>query len=291
MAKNAAEVIAYAKANNILFYDFRFTDIKGAWHHVSYHVDSVGEDTLKGLPFDGSSIPAWQPIDKSDMQLIPDPTSIFLDPFTADPTLVVICDVWDIYKNQAYEKCPRSIAKNAVKYLQSSGIGDTVYFGPENEFFIFDGLKVRDAINIQYYELESSEGIWNSHTDMPGSINTGHRPGTKGGYFPVAPVDSQVDLRADIVKTLHKIGMETFVVHHEVAQAQGEIGVKFGTLIEAADNVQKLKYVVKTLLTSGERPRPLCRNLFTEITVTVCTAINLFGKAVRTYSQVTAIKD
>lgn len=262
MAKNAAEVIAFAKANKVLFYDFRFTDIKGAWHHVSYHVDSVDEGTLKGLPFDGSSIPAWQPIHKSDMQLIPDPTSIFLDPFTADPTLVVFCDVWDIYKNQAYEKCPRSIAKNAVKYLKDTGIGDTVYFGPENEFFLFDGLKVRDAINIQYYELESSEGIWNSHTDMPGSINTGHRPGTKGGYFPVAPVDSQVDLRADIVKTLHKIGMETFVVHHEVAQAQGEIGVKFGTLIEAADNVQKLKYVVKNVAhkwgkTATFMPKPL----------------------------------
>lgn len=262
MAKNAAEVIAFAKANKILFYDFRFTDIKGAWHHVSYHVDSVDETTLKGLPFDGSSIPAWQPIHKSDMQLIPDPTSIFLDPFTADPTLVVFCDVWDIYKNQAYEKCPRSIAKNAVKYLKDSGIGDTVYFGPENEFFIFDSLKVRDAINIQYYELDSSEGIWNSHTDMPGSINTGHRPGTKGGYFPVAPVDSQVDLRADIVKTLHKIGMETFVVHHEVAQGQGEIGVKFGTLIEAADNVQKLKYVVKNVAhkwgkTATFMPKPL----------------------------------
>lgn len=214
------------------------------------------------MPFDGSSIPAWQPIDRSDMQLIPDTDAIFLDPFTADPTLVVFCDVFDIYKGTLYEKCPRSIAKKALKYLESSGLADTAYFGPENEFFIFDNIKVRDAINVQYYEIDSSEGIWNSHTDFPGSTNTGHRPGTKGGYFPVAPVDSQVDLRAEIVKTLHQIGMETFVVHHEVAQGQGEIGVKFGTLIEAADNVQKLKYVVKMVAhnygkTATFMPKPL----------------------------------
>lgn len=227
MSRTPSEVIAYAKANNVLFYDFRFTDIKGAWHHVSYHAGSINEDSFKGLPFDGSSIPAWQPIDRSDMQLIPDTSAIFLDPFTADSTLVVFCDVFDIYKGTLYEKCPRSIAKKALKYLESSGLADTAYFGPENEFFIFDNIKVRDAINVQYYEIDSSEGIWNSHTDFPGSTNTGHRPGTKGGYFPVAPVDSQVDLRADIVKTLHQIGMETFVVHHEVAQGQGEIGVKF----------------------------------------------------------------
>lgn len=186
----------------------------------------------------------------------------FLDPFTADPTLVVFCDVFDIYKGTLYEKCPRSIAKKALKYLESSGLADTAYFGPENEFFIFDNIKVKDAINVQYYEIDSSEGIWNSHTDFPGSTNTGHRPGTKGGYFPVAPVDSQVDLRAEIVKTLHQIGMETFVVHHEVAQGQGEIGVKFGTLIEAADNVQKLKYVVKMVAhnygkTATFMPKPL----------------------------------
>ncbi|EKO60452.1 glutamine synthetase, type I [Leptospira kirschneri str. H2] len=196
------------------------------------------------------------------MQLIPDTSAIFLDPFTADSTLVVFCDVFDIYKGTLYEKCPRSIAKKALKYLESSGLADTAYFGPENEFFIFDNIKVRDAINVQYYEIDSSEGIWNSHTDFPGSTNTGHRPGTKGGYFPVAPVDSQVDLRADIVKTLHQIGMETFVVHHEVAQGQGEIGVKFGTLIEAADNVQKLKYVVKMVAhkygkTATFMPKPL----------------------------------
>ncbi|MCE9499985.1 MAG: type I glutamate--ammonia ligase, partial [Leptospira sp.] len=232
------------------------------WHHVSYHADSVGEEILKGVPFDGSSIAAWQPINQSDMLLIPDPDSVFIDPFTADPTLVIFCDVYDIYKKQPYEKDPRSIAKKALKYLAESGIGDTAYFGPENEFFIFDDLKVNDAINSQSYAIDSTEGVWRSNSDHEGSINTGHRPYTKGGYFPVAPTDSQVDIRAEIVKTLHKIGMETFVVHHEVAQGQGEIGVKFGTLIEAADNVQKLKYVVKMVAhrhgkTATFMPKPL----------------------------------
>lgn len=262
MPKTAKDILELAKKNNVLFYDFRFTDIKGIWHHVSYHVNSVGEDILKGVPFDGSSIAAWQPINQSDMLLIPDLDSVFMDPFTADPTLVVFCDVYDIYKKQPYEKDPRSIAKKALKYLAESGIGDTAYFGPENEFFIFDDLKVKDTINSQSYEIDSTEGVWRSNSDTEGSINTGHRPYTKGGYFPVAPIDSQVDLRAEIVKVLHQIGMETFVVHHEVAQGQGEIGVKFGTLVEAADNVQKLKYVVKMVAhrhgkTATFMPKPL----------------------------------
>jgi len=262
MPKTAKDILELAKKNNVLFYDFRFTDIKGIWHHVFYHVNSVGEDILKGVPFDGSSIAAWQPINQSDMLLIPDLDSVFMDPFTADPTLVVFCDVYDIYKKQPYEKDPRSIAKKALKYLAESGIGDTAYFGPENEFFIFDDLKVKDTINSQSYEIDSTEGVWRSNSDTEGSINTGHRPYTKGGYFPVAPIDSQVDLRAEIVKVLHQIGMETFVVHHEVAQGQGEIGVKFGTLVEAADNVQKLKYVVKMVAhrhgkTATFMPKPL----------------------------------
>lgn len=256
------DVIDFAKANNVLFYDFRFTDIKGAWHHVSYHVDSVDEETLKGLPFDGSSIPAWQPIHRSDMLLVPDSDAYFLDPFNNDPTLVVFCDVYDIYKDQPYEKCPRSIAKKALQYLNDSGIADTAYFGPENEFFIFDDMRVKDDLNIQYYEVDSTEGAWHSDATYDGDFNSGHRPGTKGGYFPVAPVDSLVEIRAEIIKTLHKIGMSTFVQHHEVGQAQSEIGVKFDTLIKAADNVQKFKYVVKMVAdkfgkTATFMPKPL----------------------------------
>jgi glutamine synthetase len=172
MFKTAKEAIDFAKKDGVVFYDFRFTDIKGAWHHVSYHVNSINEDSFKGIPFDGSSIAAWQPINRSDMQLIPESSTAFLDPFTADKTLVIFCDAYDIYKNEAYEKCPRSIAKKALKYLSESGIGDVAYFGPENEFFIFDSLKVRDEINCQYYELDSVEGIWNSHSESPGNTNT-----------------------------------------------------------------------------------------------------------------------
>lgn len=262
--KSPKEVLEFAKANKVLFYDFRFTDIAGQWQHVSYHVDSISEDSFKGLPFDGSSIDKWQPINRSDMQLIPDISGIcFLDPFTADQTMVINCDVYDIYKNQMYEKCPRSIAKKAVEFLKTTGLGDIAYFGPENEFFIFDSIRVRDEINCQYYEIDSNEGVWNSHSEVPGvARNLGHRPGTKGGYFPVPPRDSQMDIRAEIVKYLHQVGLETFVVHHEVAQAQGEIGVKFGTLVDAADNVQILKYVVKMVAfkhnkTATFMPKPL----------------------------------
>lgn len=262
-AEEVKKVFDIIKEKEIEFVDFRFSDFKGTWHHVSYNVKSIDEDSFKGIPFDGSSIPYWQPINRSDMQLIPDAKTAFVDPFTADPTLVIFCDAYDIYNKELYAKCPRAIAKKALEYLKTTGLGDTAYFGPENEFFVFDDIKVKSDINCQYYEIDSEEGIWNSaksYTD--GGFNSGHRPGTKGGYFPVAPVDTMVDLRAEMVKVMEEIGLETFVVHHEVAQGQGEIGVKFGTLVEAADNVQKVKYVVKMVAamngkTATFMPKPL----------------------------------
>ncbi|MDR0579868.1 MAG: type I glutamate--ammonia ligase [Campylobacteraceae bacterium] len=259
---NVEEFFAFCEKHEVKFVDFRFTDIKGAWHHLTYSANAVDETSIKGIPFDGSSIEAWQPINKSDMLLIPDVPTAFLDPFTADSTIVVFCDVYDIYKGELYEKCPRSIAKKALEHLKETGIGDEAYFGPENEFFVFDDVKIRDDINCGYYEVDSEEGSWNSYTDYKDGYNTGHRPGTKGGYFPVQPIDSMVDLRAEMVQVLNQIGIETFVLHHEVAQAQGEIGVKFGNLIEAADNVQKYKYVVKMVAhlngkTATFMPKPL----------------------------------
>jgi len=251
------------KEEEIEFIDFRFTDISGAWHHVSYTIESVDEDMLsEGLPFDGSSIVAWQPINKSDMLLKPDVATAFVDPFTADPTMVLFCDVYDIYKNEAYAKCPRAIAKKTLEYLNEAGIGDTAYFGPENEFFVFDNVQIRDEINSQSYEVDTEEGEWNMSTGYAESYNTGHRPGTKGGYFPVSPVDSMVDMRAEMVKVMKEVGLDIFVVHHEVAQGQGEIGVRFGTLVEAADSVQKVKYVVKNIAhlngkTATFMPKPL----------------------------------
>ena len=258
------EFLHECREKEIEFIDFRFTDIKGIWHHVTYDIDAIDEDMLKnGLPFDGSSIPAWQPINNSDMVLKPDLEigTHFEDPFTADPTMVVFCDVYNT-DGTPYEKCPRSIAKKALKHLKESGIADMAYFGPENEFFVFDHVIIRDEINSQCYRVDTAEGEWNYDAEYEGDYNTGHRPGTKGGYFPVPPVDSMMDLRAEMVKVLKEVGLETFVVHHEVAQGQGEIGVKFGNLVEAADNVQKLKYVVKNVAhlngkTATFMPKPL----------------------------------
>jgi len=257
------EFFSYCKENEVKFVDFRFTDIKGTWHHVTYTMAAISPDTFKsGIPFDGSSVDAWQPINRSDMVLIPEAETAFLDPFTADSTVIVICDVYDIYKGQMYEKCPRSIAKKAVSHLSESGVGDTAFFGPENEFFVFDDVKIKDDINCASYCVDSEEGGWNDATDYPDGYNTGHRPRTKGGYFPCQPIDSMVDLRAEMVQVLEQVGLEVFVVHHEVAQAQGEIGVKFGTLVEAADNVQKYKYVVRMVAhlngkTATFMPKPL----------------------------------
>ena len=259
--KAVAKFFEECKANEVEFIDFRFTDIKGIWHHLSFSASAIDESSFEGIPFDASSIHGWQPVDKSDMILIPDPVRYFIDPFTADTTMVVFCDVWDIYKNEPYEKCPRSIVKRAMKYLKESRIGDVAYYGPENDFFVFDSIKIKDSVNCQYYEIDTEEGEWNRDKEFDG-VNMGHRPGTKGGYFPVAPVDSMVDIRAEMVKVLNQVGLETFVVHHEVAQGQGEIGVKFGDMLEAADNVQKLKYVVKMVAhlngkTATFMPKPL----------------------------------
>ncbi|PAF49974.1 type I glutamate--ammonia ligase [Helicobacter sp. 12S02232-10] len=260
---NIKEFFTFCKENEVEFVDFRFTDIKGIWHHMAYSFGAITEEIFQnGIPFDASSVKAWQPIQHSDMILFPDLVRYFIDPFTADTTVVVFCDVWDIYKDQPYERCPRSLAKKAISHLKQSGLGDEVYIGPENEFFIFDSIKIKDAVNCQYYEIDSEEGEWNRDKIFEGGTNVGHRPGTKGGYFPVPPVDSMMDLRAEIVKVLNQVGIETFVVHHEVAQGQGEIGVKFGDLVEAADNVQKLKYVVKMVAhlngkTATFMPKPL----------------------------------
>ena len=259
---NTDEFYKYCEENEVEFVDFRFTDIKGAWHHITYRMSAVGASMIDdGLPFDGSSIDAWQPIEKSDMILKPDVETAFLDPFTADSTIIVICDVYDIYKNELYAKCPRSIAKKTLAHMEEIGVGDTAYFGPENEFFIFDDVKFRDDVNSAYFRVDTEEGAWSSDTAYENG-NMGHRPGTKGGYFPVMPTDSMVDLRAEMMLLLEEVGLEVMLGHHEVAQGQGEIGVKFGTLIEAADNVQKYKYVVKMVAhlngkTATFMPKPL----------------------------------
>ncbi len=257
------EFFKYCEENEVQFVDFRFTDIKGAWHHISYRMSAVSASSLEnGLPFDGSSIEAWQPINKSDMLLKPDVGTAFLDPFTADPTIILFCDVYDIYKDQAYERCPRSIAKAALKHAEEIGIADTAYFGPENEFFMFDNVTFVDNINEAGYKVDTEEGEWNSNTTYEDMYNTGHRPGTKGGYFPVQPTDSAVDIRAEMMQVLEQVGLEVILGHHEVAQGQHELGIVFSDIIGAADNVQKYKYVVKMIAhlngkTATFMPKPL----------------------------------
>ena len=260
---NIAEFNTFCEENEVEFVDFRFTDIKGTWHHITYRKHAVNDNMLQsGLPFDGSSIDAWQPINKSDMLLKPDIETAFLDPFTADSTVIVICDVYDIYKNELYAKCPRSIAKKSLEYLAAANIGDIAYFGPENEFFIFDDVRIWNGINEAGYRVDTEEGSWNASTKYSETGNMGHRAGTKGGYFPVMPIDTMVDLRAEMMHILEEVGLEVMLGHHEVAQGQGEIGIKFGTMIEAADNVQKYKYVVKMVAhlngkTATFMPKPL----------------------------------
>jgi len=260
---NTEEFFKFCEENDVQFVDFRFTDIKGAWHHISYRMSAVTAGQLEnGLPFDGSSIEAWQPINESDMLLTPDVGTAFLDPFTADPTIIVFCDVYDIYKKQAYERCPRSIAKAALKHAESIGIADAAYFGPENEFFMFDSVTFVDNINEAGYKVDTEEGEWNSNNPYPDMYNTGHRPGTKGGYFPVAPTDSAVDMRAEMMQVLEQVGLEVVLGHHEVAQGQHEIGIVYSDIIGAADNVQKYKYVIKMIAhlngkTATFMPKPM----------------------------------
>ncbi|MGB6018823.1 MAG: type I glutamate--ammonia ligase [Sulfurimonadaceae bacterium] len=257
------EFFAYCEENDVQFVDLRFTDIKGAWHHLTYRMSAVNTGMLEGgFPFDGSSVDAWQPINKSDMILKADVPTAFLDPFTADPTIILICDVFDIYKGELYEKCPRSIAKKTLAHADEMGIADAAYFGPENEFFVFDDVKFTDNINEAGYKIDTEEGEWNSGKHYGDMYNTGHRPGTKGGYFPVQPTDSMVDLRAEMMLVLEQVGLEVILGHHEVAQGQGEIGVVFSDIIGAADNVQKYKYVVKMIAhlngkTATFMPKPL----------------------------------
>ncbi len=259
---NTEEFFEFCKENEVEFVDFRFTDIKGAWHHISYRMSAVTNDQLNfGMPFDGSSIDAWQPINKSDMILKPSVETAFLDPFTADSTIIVICSVYDIYKEEMYAKCPRSIAKASLKYLAEANVGDVAYFGPENEYFIFEDVKVKDAPNESSYSVDTEDGDWNRSIDIEGG-NMAHISGNKGGYFPAAPVDKGVDLRAETMLILEQIGLTVMLGHHEVAQGQHEIGIVYDTLVEAADNVQKLKYVVKMVThlngkTATFMPKPI----------------------------------
>lgn len=236
---------AMIETHNAEYVDLRFTDPAGQWHHLTQHVSTITEDAVAdGLMFDGSSIPGWRAINESDMTLKFDVSRLCMDPFTAQPTVVVFCTVEDPGTGQAYNRDPRSIAQKALEYMSYTGIGDTAYFGPEAEFFLFDDVRWSTEQNRMAYQLDSEEGPYNTWRDFEQG-NAGHRPRAKGGYFPVAPVDSAHDIRTEMVSSCVEMGLEMEKHHHEVAPSQHELGMKFGQLVDAADSMQIYKYVVR----------------------------------------------
>jgi glutamine synthetase len=260
---SATDVLKLIKDKDVKFVDFRFADTRGKEQHVSVPVSTIDEDLFKdGKMFDGSSIAGWKGIQESDMVLMPDADSAVLDPFMDEATLILRCDILEPHTMQGYDRDPRSIAKRAEAYLKSTGIADTAYFGPEPEFFILDDVRWGADINGAFYKIDSEEASWNSETVF-GEGNIGHRPGKKGGYFPVPPVDSLQDIRSAMCLALEEMGVPVEVHHHEVATAgQCEIGTKFNTLVRKADEVLILKYVVQNVAhsygkTATFMPKPL----------------------------------
>ncbi|MDD4965930.1 glutamate--ammonia ligase [Halothiobacillus sp.] len=231
--------------NGVKFVDFRFTDTRGKQQHVTYPAARVDEDCFEsGMMFDGSSIAGWKGINASDMILMPDASSAVMDPFSEESTMILICDVIEPDTMQGYTRDPRSVAKRAEAYIQASGLADAAYFGPENEFFVFDDVRWGNEMSGSFVKIDSKEAAWNTGKEYEEG-NMGHRPGVKGGYFPVPPVDSLHDLRQTMCLVLEDMGQTVEVHHHEVATAgQCEIGVAFNTLVKKADEVQNLKYVL-----------------------------------------------
>lgn len=259
---DAKTVLSLIQEHGVKYVDFRFTDPRGKWHHTAQHIVTVDEDLLnEGIMFDGSSIAGWKAINESDMLLKPDLGSAVMDPFSAQPQLILFCDVLEPSTGQAYSRDPRSIAKRAEAFMKSSGIGDTAYMGPEAEFFVFDDVRFKQGQAEGFYYLDSEELPQNSGKVYENG-NMGYRPGPKGGYFPVAPVDGGTDLRAEMLDAIAGMGVEVEKHHHEVAPAQHELGIKFSTLLKCADGMQIYKYCVQNVAhaygkTATFMPKPI----------------------------------
>ena len=263
MTKTVADVMKLVKEKECTFVDFRFVDTKGKEQHTTVPISAFDEDKFEsGHAFDGSSIAGWKGIEASDMLLMPDPTACYIDPFYEEPTLVITCDVIEPSDGKGYDRDPRSIAKRAENYLKSTGLGDAAYFGPEPEFFIFDGVRWGADMQGCFVKVDSEEAPWSSAAEIEGG-NTGHRPGKKGGYFPVAPVDTFQDMRSEMCLILESLGIPVEVHHHEVAgQGQNELGPKFSTLVERADWTIWQKYVIQNVAhaygkTATFMPKPI----------------------------------
>ncbi|MDF1854761.1 type I glutamate--ammonia ligase [Pseudooceanicola sp.] len=238
------KVLNLIKDEEAEYVDIRFTDPRGKLQHVTVCSDLVDEDFLEeGFMFDGSSIEGWKSIEASDMKLMPDSESAYVDPFYAEKTICIHCSVVEPDTGESYDRDPRGTAQKAEAYLKSSGIGDVAYMGPEAEFFLFDDVKYSVAMNKVSFEVDALDAAWNTDTDYEMG-NTGHRPGVKGGYFPVNPVDDGQDIRAEMLSTMKRIGMKVDKHHHEVASCQHELGLIFGSLTHQADELQKYKYII-----------------------------------------------
>ena len=244
MANDAGKILKMIKEQEIEWVDLRFTDPKGKWQHLTMCAGVIDEDSLNdGLMFDGSSIGGWKAINESDMILKPDLDAVYIDPFSATPMMILICDIVEPSTGELYTRDPRSTAKRAEAYLKQTKIGDTVYVGPEAEFFLFDDVRFENSYSTSYYKIDDIELPGNTGREYE-TGNLGHRPRAKGGYFPVAPVDSAVDIRGEMVSTMLEMGLPCDKHHHEVAAAQHELGLTFGTLTQTADRMQVYKYVV-----------------------------------------------
>ncbi len=256
------EVLDLAKKNKVRIVDIKFMDLLGIWQHFSVPTSELEESLFEdGLGFDGSSIRGWQAINNSDMLVVPDPTTAMMDPFMNDSTLSLLCNIVDPITKEKYSKDPRNVAQKAEAYLKSTGIGDTAYFGPEAEFFIFDDVRYQNDSNQCFYAVDSEEGTWNSGRDE--EPNLGYKPRHKEGYFPVSPTDSLQDIRSEMLLTMEAVGIEMECHHHEVATGgQGEIDMRFAPLVKCADNLMWYKYIVKNVAkrhgkTATFMPKPL----------------------------------
>lgn len=248
MPTTAQEVLSMIQDQDIKVIDLKFIDMPGIWQHLTVYRDQIDETSFTdGVAFDGSSIRGWKAINESDMMMVLDPKTAWFDPFTAEPTLSIICSIKEPRTGEWYSRCPRVIAQKAINYLKETGIGDTAFFGPEAEFFVFDDVRFDQNQHSGYYFLDSIEGRWNSGREEPGG-NLGYKPRYKEGYFPVSPTDTMQDLRTEMLLTMAQCGVPIEKHHHEVATGgQNELGIKFATLVEAADNLMIYKYVIKNV--------------------------------------------
>ena len=241
------EVLKMIQDQNIQMIDLKFIDMPGIWQHLTVYQDQIDESSFtEGVPFDGSSIRGWKAINESDMSMVLDPNTAWIDPFMKEPTLSIICSIKEPRTGEWYDRCPRVIAQKALDYLVSSGIGDTAFFGPEAEFFVFDDVRFDQTENAGYYYVDSVEGRWNSGKDE--GPNLAYKPGYKQGYFPVSPTDTLQDMRSEMLLTMKACGVPIEKHHHEVATGgQCELGFRFGKIIEAADWLMTYKYVIKNV--------------------------------------------